>query len=74
MAMAAVGFVPFLVGRGQSKGGGWSAARVLPVCNAASAGVFLAAALMHLLCNQAGSRAGFSSRIHGQNCGRVSQD
>ena len=56
-AIAAVGgFVPYLVGRGgtQSKGG-WSAARVLPVCNAASAGVFLAAALMHLLADALGN-------------------
>ena len=58
-AIAAVGgFVPFLVGRRggtQSQGGGWSAARVLPVCNAASAGVFLAAALMHLLADALGN-------------------
>ena len=51
------GFVPFLVGRrgGTQSKGGWSAARVLPVCNAASAGVFLAAALMHLLADALGN-------------------
>ena len=57
-AIAAVGgFVPFLVGRrgGTQSKGGWSAARVLPVCNAASAGVFLAAALMHLLADALGN-------------------